>query len=361
YHPEYRNTLSIPDFPRSYRTIYVGQEAALYPPLYYLLDLPFYNLAYDYNLVDRVELARFLSLVLGLGLAVAAYKIGRMVWPDKIMASALAVLVSFQPMISFVAAGIHPDNLLNFFSTLIIIVCLLVIKNGVKFKYLFWLVLLAFLGWQTKPSVIFLLPVAAAVVAWRWHGWPPAFLVLVVPAAAFFFRWPLPYMPYVGPDSPLANMDFGQYLAFRIPKLTFELWPWYWGVFKWLGITLPPLVMKIITRVAILAAIGLVIYFYRVFRAKKFTLEFKFLVFFLLSSFFYLLYLVLWDWRLMQSIGFSQGLQGRYLFPNVVPQMALLLAGLTVVKRFEKTAAILLVIGMVILNIVALHTVYVSY
>ncbi|MBI4099514.1 hypothetical protein HY440_00750, partial [Candidatus Microgenomates bacterium] len=41
YHPEYRNTLSIPDFPRSYRTIYVGQEAALYPPLYYLLDLPF--------------------------------------------------------------------------------------------------------------------------------------------------------------------------------------------------------------------------------------------------------------------------------------------------------------------------------
>ncbi len=355
YHPEYKNNAVVPVMPLSARTIYVDNEAAGYPPLYYVLSMPFYFSVYNQGLTDRIFASRLLPILLNLALALVAYKIGKIVWSDNLFALALAVLVTFQPMVSFVSAGIHPDNLLNLLYSVGILLLLLILKNGVKTKYLLFLALVFFLGLETKILMVFFLPVAVAVVLWR--RFPVlAVAVLIAPVAAFIFRWPLPYMPVVTPASPLAKMDLGEYLRFRGPKTLFEMWPWYWGVFKWLGVTLPPLVMKIITRFVLLAGIGLIIRLWR-----KTGFEFKALVFFLLSTVFYFLYLIFWDWRLMQSIGFSQGLQGRYLFTNIVPQMALILSGLTVIKRFEKVATVVLMVGMVALNLVALYTVFQSY
>lgn len=352
YRPEYKNNAVIPKMPLGTRTVYVDREAAGYPPLYYVLALPFYNLVYDNNLADRVMSARLISVILGLGLAVIAYKIGRIVWEDKTLALILAVLVSFQPMISFVAAGLHPDNLLNFLYSIGILVLLLILKNGVKFKYLIFLAAIIFLGLQTKILMIFFLPIATAVVFHRF--WPLALAILAFPAVAFLLLLPLPYMPHPTISSPLWNMGLIQYLQFRIPKMAFEMWPWYWGVFKWLGVTLPPLAMKIITRVAIFAGVGLII---KLFKREK-SLEFKFIILSFLSLISYVLYLVLWDWRLMQNLGYSQGLQGRYLFPNIIPAICLLLVG---IKLWHKKLVIPLVLGMIILNMIALYTVHVSY
>ncbi|MCL4389963.1 MAG: DUF2142 domain-containing protein [Patescibacteria group bacterium] len=350
YHPDYKNHSLIPVMPISWRTTYVGREAAGYPPLYYQLAEPFYNAVYSHNLVDRVMAARIVSVICVVILAAVAYQIGGLV---------LAVLVSFQPMISFVAAGVHPDNLLNLLCSLAIWMCLLILKNGLRWKYLAFLALSVFLAWETKILIVFMLPVMGAVIAYKLFRETKlaiflATLCLIVPVGAFVWQWTIPYMPVVTVASPLAGMNFVDYMKFRGPKLLFEMWPWYWGVFKWLGVTLPPLVMKVITRIAILGVIGLGVRL--VIDKNK-----KILIFFILASSSYLLYLVLWDWRLMQAIGFSQGLQGRYLFPNIIPQMALLLAGLTVFKRFEKQISTLLVVGMVALNMVALYTVFQSY
>jgi hypothetical protein len=378
YHPEYKNNSNIPNLPKETRTVYVDQEAALYPPLYYLLDLPFYYLG-DLgppslrfgevkemgNFERRVMVARILSVICHLGLVICAYFIGKIVWEDKFKSLVLAVLVGFHPMISFVSAGIHPDNLLNLIYSAGILVCLLILKNGVKLKYLGWLGGLGWLGLQTKVLMIFFAPVAVATVIVRLGnfgrlGMLGGLGIIMAPAMAFMGQWQIRYMPQVTSQSPLAHMNFWEYLKFRIPKIAFEMWPWYWGVFKWLSATLHPVVMKIITRVAAVCGVGLGIRLLGVVRGFG-GFEKKAVIFFLLSAFSYLLYLVMWDFRAMQSMGYSPGLQGRYLFTNIVPQMALLMVGLTIIKRWEKPLLLLLASGMVVLNSIALHTIYFLY
>ncbi len=375
YHPAfnipYSNTTvglnenAINNLPDSSRTTYVGQEAAAYPPLYYILDLPFYNAVYSHGLIDRVFSARLLSLVLNIFLVITAYVIGKTIWGKGIMPVTLAAMVAFQPMVSFVSAGVHPDNLLNLLYSLGLLLLLLLLKNGNKLRYLVFLALVIVLGLETKQLMFLFIPLAGAVFLWRTRLGKLRFIlaaiVLVAPILVFIFQLKLPFVPYVSPTSPLAGMNFLDYLHFRIPKLTFEVWPWYWGVFKWLGVTLPPLVLKIITRLAALAVLGLVVKLVIIIRQRAVNFEFKALVLFIISSLSYVTYLLFWDWRLMQANGFSQGLQGRYFFPNIIGHMALFLIGLTVIKRLQKPVAIGLILGFFVLNIVALQTVAGSY
>lgn len=173
------------------------------------------------------------------------------------------------------------------------------------------------------------------------------------------FEAPIPLMPHVTSESPLYKMSIIEYLKFRIPKLMFEVWPWYWSVFKWLGVVLPIQVLRVITRVSAVVAVGVVI---DLVKGRS-----KYLIFFLISSISFILYLVFWDYRLMQSIGYSHGLQGRYLFPNIIPHMALLIFGALGFSRvipFKKTKYVLvgmLVAMMISLNIVAYITLADSY
>ncbi len=348
YHPEYKNNSPVPDLPKEARTIYVDREAAIYPPLYYVLALPFYHLVYNHNLADRVMFARLTSAIWHLMLVICAFYIGKIIWQDKFKSLTLAVMAGFHPMVSYVAAGLHPDNLLNLIYSLGLLVGLLILKNGVKIKYLFFLALLFFAGFQTKILIVFLLPVIASVVLNN-------YLVLIIPVPAFIFQWPIPYMP----ANTAGGISFVDYVKFRLPKLFFEVWPWFWGVFKWLGVTLPPLVLKVITRVSIVSAFGLLI---RLFKEKNF--EHRAVIFFILSSVSFILYLCLWDWRLMQSLGYSQGLQGRYLFPNVVPIMALLLIGLAQLGKLirqEKLILILTSLSFIFLNFFSLFYLYKIY
>lgn len=351
YHPEYKNNSLIPLLPLSYRTIYLGHESANYPPAYYVFTVPLYLATYTQSIYWRIMASRILPIIFQLFLFITAYKIGQTIWEDKLRSLVLAIATVFQPMISFVAAGIHPDNLLNLFCSLMVLISILVIKNKIKIKYLLLLGILMALSVETKQTVFFFLPAVFAAVIWKKIGMVPALGFLLLPVAAFIFRWNIQYMPYVGPESPLAGMDFWQYLHFRLPKLAFEMWPWYWGVFKWLGVTLPALWMKIITRIAVISILGLIIKF---FREKRNTLEFKILSFFVICNFSFIIYMFLWDWRLMQSMGYSQGLQGRYLFPAIVPQMALFLVGFWSIGKLvklEKFAVILSAILMISLNI----------
>lgn len=355
---------------KSSRTQYVGQEAAGYPPLYYVLDLPFYNAVYNQGLIDRIFAGRLLSVILNLLLVGTAYYIGKTIWGKGIMPAVLALMVGFQPMVSFVSAGIHPDNLLNLLYSLGILLLLLILKNGNRPKYLFFLAATLFLGLETKPLMFIFIPVAAAVVAYQAASGRAKLLlpavILLSPVIVFLANLHVPYIPFVGPASPLVGMSFFDYLRFRIPKMAFEIWPWYWGVFKWLGVTLPPLVLKVVTRVAIIAGLGLALRLITILRRHKSDFETKAIILFLLSSFFYVLYLVFWDWRLMQANGFSQGLQGRYLFPNIVPHMALLLIGLLALipakmKKLRLVVPCIIAAAMILLNSIAFQTVAKSY
>ncbi len=194
-----------------------------------------------------------------------------------------------------------------------------------------------------------------------------AMLILLGPLVVFFLPGSrVPYMPRVSASSPLVGMSIAQYLRFRLPKTLFEIWPWFWGVFKWLGVVLPPLVRKIITRLSALSILGLSLRFILKVRDRKFTSEDKILILFLAIAISYYLYMIVWDYRLMQSVGYSIGLQGRYFFPVIIPIMGILFFGwLSLIPRhwlkFQTLVFGVLIFSIVSLNLVALYTVSKSY
>ena len=171
--------------PTESRTNYVDRESAGYPPLYYLLDLPFYYVSYQGNVGDRVMASRALSVICNLLLVITAYFIGKIIWEDKLKSLVLAVMVGFQPMVSFVSAGIHPDNLLNLIYSAGILVCLLILKKGVSLSRLCLLVVLIFLGLQTKQLMFLFFTVAAAAVLNN-------YAILLLPILAFIYSPPRP-------------------------------------------------------------------------------------------------------------------------------------------------------------------------
>lgn len=367
YHPEYKPSgnfqAEINNQPKASRTIYVDREAAGYPPLYYLLATPFYQVVYSRGLIDRLLAVRLLSLVCYFLLVVTAYKTGKIIWSGKLLPVSLAILTAFQPMVSFVASGFHPDNLLNLIYSVFLLVCLLILKNGLKRKYILALAALTIAGLATKPLMYYSLPLAAAVIVYKKfpirYWLPLVILLLLGPVIYFVGRISVPFLPQIGGSG---GVGFIEYLRFRVPKMVFEVWPWYWGVFRWLSLTLPPLVLKIVTRLAALAIIGLAVKMFLIIKKRKFGFEEKALFFLLISCASYIVYLLVLDWRFMQSTGFSLGIQGRYLLPNITAQMALLLVGwITLFGRFKKVGAVILSLAMIVLNVVALITVAQSY
>lgn len=374
YHPDYKNNIvggfndrSLSEFNLnlSSRVNYVATEAAMYPPLYYQMVVPFYDLVYRNGLIDRVYASRLASLVLFFLMILVTYLIGKVIWQEKIKVYALTIFVAFHPMVSFLAAGVHPDNLLNLLYTIILFLCLLVLRNGVKWKYLIGLILCIFAGYYTKPLVFLVIPVILSVVTWKFFrgsflGIVISLLVLFAPVFVFVFQIKMDFVPYVTSLSPLAGMNYLDYLEFRIPKMVFEVWPWYWGVFKWLSLTLPSVILKIITRLAIIATIGSFIKIIIKIKNGKYDFEFKAIILFIISSLSYIVYLLFWDWRLMQAMGFSQGIQGRYFFPNIVAHLAILIFGLSW-GRFTKPILFISILAIILLNLVALRTVFLSY
>lgn len=378
YHPEYKipystsqtglNEKKIVGSTTKDRTLYVGKEAAMYPPLHYVLTLPFYEVVSRGSIIDRLYALRLSSLVILLLTTIVCFFIGSELFSTT-GAIALTVMVAFQPMISFLAAGYHPDNLLNLLSALIVLLAVLVIKRGFKWSYLLLTLLVLFLGWQTKQFIIFLTPGIFALLFFYYFKKRPitsllgSALILCSLALSFILLLPLPFMPTVNSHSPLFSLTLVDYLHFRLQRLLFEMWPWYWGVFKWLGVTLNPLVMKVVTRVAALSVIGLIIGISIRLWKKRFGPLEKVIIFFLIWTGSYLLYMFLWDYRLMQSNGFSLGLQGRYLFPLIICHMTIFLYGLTNLFsiKIRNFICAFIIIAFIFLNISALWTVAASY
>src|SRR4030066_1053945 len=73
-------------------------------------------------------------------------------------------------------------------------------------------------------------------------------------------------------------------------------------------------------------------------------------------------WLLLWDYMLVRSIGFSHGIQGRYFFPNISAHMTLVVFGLwQLLKKYQRIIVKASVFAGVLLNFIALKTVLVSY
>ncbi len=389
YHPEYRTPYSktetgiyekeIGDLnTQDNRQTMVKQEAARYGPAYYYLSGLIYKLFGPSDLLIRVFSSRFLSVILSTLTILFVYLISGEIFKKEYLKIVLTFLVAFQPMFSFVSSGVNSDNLFNLVFTVILYSCLklMFLKRKALVKkenilYLFLLVVSLFVGWQTKKQIIiagpiilfaFLISLIKRSKKTKKQTLGAMFLGVVVYLIAYKGRIDIPEYDAGGP-SKLQETVF-QYLFWHLRHTVAETIPWYWGVFNWLGVTLPRWVNQVQARVLIISVLGLVVFFIKLVKDRKVTSLSSLKIFFLLlAAGVYYFAIIFWDYFFRIGHGFSFGMQGRYFFPTIVSHMLFILLGLLALipQKFKLLASKILVAWWFIFSLIGLQTALDSY
>lgn len=166
--------------------------------------------------------------------------------------------------------------------------------------------------------------------------------------------------------SLIFDYQFINFMKDFITQTIAQTLPWYWGVYKWLSLTVPHINYQIINRIIILAIIGILIKLIA-FTKKKEPSDIKRIILFLISiSLLYFIIFAIWDYFFLISHGFHFGYQGRYFFTLIVPHMAILLIGLyqlfeLLLKKNSKLLLLPLIFLMIIFNDISLSYVATSY
>lgn len=388
FHPDYKIEYTnsqtgkyedqIKNLPVSFRTEFVGQEAAGYPPLYYTISSLFYKIFYNSDLFVRVFVVRFFSIILGVLLVYLAYLIGKEVFPDnELLQITLPLFVSFQPMVSFVSAGVNSDNLMNVLFTCFIYLMVLLVRKGLSLNLVLVSALNTILLFLTKPQFVFALPilVLALILSVRNKRLMKillGFLLLVGVLIVYFgarLEDLLINVAYLGSFSPGGHtrnsLTLIQYAKNTLAHTYAEVLPWYWGVFDWLGVVLPRLANKIINWSLVVAGFGFLVGLYKIIK-RGFEKQDILKVFLVLSALIYFAGISYYDYLFILGHYFSFGIQGRYFFPAIVPEMFILVFGFWSLffgklSKYKSYFVKLFSVLLVLLNFVALWTIAKTY
>ena len=321
------------------RTIYEDHRAALYPPLYYRLTLPFHNLVSDNDILLRIFVSRISSVLFTTLVVLSAFWIGRYFSGNSSFAYALAGIALFYPMTTYIGSGINSDNLHNLLFALATLMCLKIIKEGFVSKHSLILGALIGLDLITKPQAYILFPIIilAIILRWEWSKWREIIKYLgcmLIPVLLIAGWQEIP--KFLGGGNPYAIStnsytgwgNFQIFLRGYLNTHLTEMPVWYWGVFKWFGLVLPRPWWWIATRLLLLAGIGVLIHFYQDFKKRVFSVESRIMLWIIGANLIYVLALLWFDWQFYQMLGRSLGLQARYYMPLLISQMLILLYGL---------------------------------
>ena len=350
------------------RDTYVGSEAAKYPPLYYRFTSLYMSMVNGSDILTRLYVSRLGGLDIALLMAITLWNIGYLIFKKKIYANTLTFMVMLQPMISFVTAGVNSDNLHNLWFALIIYFCLRIVQNGLKLKEIIFISLTLALDIYTKPQGFIALPIIAIAVIIgiiRYREWKMLGLISIVGTIALFLsrsQWE----SYIGllNIGNTTGVSFIEYLRFSANKLVAQNVVWYWGVFKWLGVVLPPIYWRVANRVVLLSALGLAIYYWKIIKKRKIFAEPYAVSFMLLASIVYALTIFWYDWQHTKMNGYSLGIQARYFFPTIVAHMTILMTGIislgwnTASRKWLRRILILLFIWLQLGGIWRIITIY---
>ncbi|HKF94327.1 MAG TPA: glycosyltransferase family 39 protein, partial [Gammaproteobacteria bacterium] len=237
------------------------------PPLYYLLATPFYLLGGS-TITSQVIAVRVLSVLLGTATVALTYALGLVVAPKRrAFALALAVIVGFNPMFTYMSAAISNDVLINaIHPALLLLLWYLMRQQSIRWQSLLGLGALLGVGLLAKFSIvggILASGVVLVVLAWRQHNqrfrtllaygaWTAGGLLLV--AGWYIARnWLLYGDPsgvlimaqyHVNPMRAYAKIgSFWQMLTTNRPSYV-DLWPGifhgFWGIFDFYIIWMAP-------------------------------------------------------------------------------------------------------------------------
>jgi len=392
YHPEYSLDYSdnysgpqeneILNLPKSAKSQLVKNEATLNPPLYPFLGSLFYKLFENSSLFSRVYAVRLMSLIFFLITVFISFKIGQLIFPkSKTLPFVLAGAIAFMPMFVFATTGVLPDSLTNLFFSLVIYLSLKILTRGLNFLKLFFLLLVIILGSLTRQQFLISVPIIAFPIVYQIfknlkcnkNGLLLLLIFLIILfIASFFIKYLEPIKTFsvfeIGRIDPrkLLNSHFLQFTLWTIHHTYSEVLPWYWGVYKWLSLTVPHINYQIINRIILVAFIGIIIKLFQIIKNKKIEKLDIILFFMLYVSTVYFLIFLLWDYFFNLEHWYSFGIQGRYFFPMIIPHFAILIIGLWQIsqllfKKFAKYVLVFIVFLMILFNNVSLSYVSASY
>jgi 4-amino-4-deoxy-L-arabinose transferase-like glycosyltransferase len=327
--------------PPEARKVFVARESPRYPPLFYWYSAAWYQMGYGSDLFTRVLLVRLGSSFLFAGIVFISYKLGQELFPkEKAHALSVATLVAFHPMLLFVSSGINNDTLVTLIASAITVLGMQLIRLGYSFKRVATLALLFALGMLTKQTIFLLTPFLLIVLVATFLKHRGSikkvllfmFVALLSLLAVYLLMkllnqgfW-LPYWP-LSVNEMIANPNFLPSLQSLLARVYRETLPWYWGVFKWLGVVFPLPLIRVFKLLMIASFVGWIVFLIEVVR-KKTRIEhgWQWLAL-VLGNVGYVAGLIAWELSAILRLGFGHGIQGRYFFPLIVSQMALLYVG----------------------------------
>lgn len=370
----------ISSLPIEYRKQLVHHEQAYYPPLYYWIGQIIYQSVYKSDIILRAFTIRLFSILTIIGVVIVSYFLAKEIFPQKkYLHLTLPIIVSFQPMLSFVSAGINSDNLFNFLFSLFLLLGVYLITRGLDLKKVMFLGGIVGLGFLVKPQFIIALVIAICLIIYDFVRTKRVlffistsiiFLTIMIAFGGFTaiqeamanFRESGLLLPYIETGSfsnPQSEPSFFSHLQNSFRQTIAQTLPWYWGVFKWLSLTLPRVINQILMRVMLVGAIGLVVKFFLDLKKRDFSRPNQAFIFLAFSAIIYFFAIIWRDWQHLRAFGFSLGIQGRYFFPVLTAHLTLLFVGLLTLtpEKFKKITVALAVIGSILLNFIALYTV----
>jgi 4-amino-4-deoxy-L-arabinose transferase-like glycosyltransferase len=159
------------------------------PPLYYALAAIPYWLSPSHQILTRLTIMRLLSALLAAGTVLAVFMFLRELLPSLPWAWTVgALMVAFQPVVSFIAAGVQGDNLLYLASALTFLALTRAYRRGLTRRRAVAIGAVVAAGLLSKLTFLALLPgivLAVALLGWRERraGWPRAVGLVVLAGA----------------------------------------------------------------------------------------------------------------------------------------------------------------------------------
>lgn len=356
----------------------VRQEAVYYPLQYYIPASWIYRFFYYQDIFTRVIMVRAWSLILFLVNIFVVYKIGQLIFlRDKIKSFLLAILTGFHPMMVFSNIGVTSDVLGNLLFSIFLYSTVRVIIYGLDVKNFGFLILASFFALKVKTQFIIILPLLIVLITllllrdikgkFKW-----IILGSITLLSVFILTHPyaIKFSALEFTANSIKHFELSSFLQYTkeytVSHTIREVMPWYWGVYKWLGVTYPRFIHRIINRIVFISLAGFSIWFiHSILKRKWHSRQIQSIYFLLFSFGVYSFAISVYDWLSWKSSGFQLGVQGRYYFPFISVQMLCLMLGWQFLfpKKWglKQKSMSLLGILMMILNVYALFFISSSY
>ena len=331
------------------------------PPLYYIMGASLVALVDGSNDIDlQLYAVRLMSVTLGLLVVFVAVVTATVLFSDDdLLVIGIPAFITFLPMHTFITSAVNNDNLAELIVSVVVLILVLVFKEGPSLKRTALISVLIGLGLLTKRTTIVTVPLTLAAIlicSWKarsriFHlsrteaGLMIAVLIMGIGSVVEFWsvwqRLWVRILPTLRPYFILIHgADFSGIFTSESLRLFTHyvtvLFESFWARFGWMNVRLDPIWYQLVALVSVAAILGVGILAIRTVRSPATMAPWQkqcLLLFFLCVAFAIAIAMGygirLWaHFRSFQSGIRAVPPQGRYIFVAIIPIASLFMLGL---------------------------------